>query len=348
MNRVLVTGGNGFIGKALVQELVRQGVEVVVVGRNHYPQLEALGVRCHKGDIRDPECMMRVTAGCDLVFHVAAKAGIWGERDEYQRINVDGTANVIAACRTNNVRGLVYTSTPSVVFDRRSIEGADETIPYATHTLCHYAASKIEAEKLVLQANSSPLRTSAIRPHLVWGPGDNHLIPRLVDRGRKKGLKIVGSGENYVDIAYIDNVVHAHILAAKDLLGHGAGAGQSFFIGQDQPVRLWHWINDLFLRINVPPVRRKVPFTVAHGVGAALEVWYSILGRVQEPRMTRFLAYQLSHSHWFSHERACRVLGYRQLISTEEGLIRLVAWLQSDWSEQTGKTEAREMPEKSD
>ncbi|MBM9537255.1 NAD-dependent epimerase/dehydratase family protein [Desulfobulbus alkaliphilus] len=333
MDRVLVTGGNGFIGKALVRELVRQGVEVVVVGRNHYPELTALGVQCHKGDIRDPECMVRVTARCDIVFHVAAKAGIWGDRDEYHAINVDGTANVIAACRTNGVRGLVHTSTPSVVFDRCSIEGTDETIPYATRTLCHYAASKIEAEKLVLQANSSQLRTSAIRPHLVWGPGDNHLIPRLLDRGRKKSLKIVGSGENYVDIAYIDNVVHVHVLAARDLVGQGDGAGQAFFVGQDQPVRLWHWINDLFVRLNIPPVRRKVPFAVAYAVGAGLEAWYSMARLAQEPQMTRFLAHQLAHSHWFSHERACRVLGYRQLVSTEDGLNRLIAWLQSGQTE---------------
>lgn len=324
MHRVLVTGGNGFIGQALVRRLVERGVEVAVIGRNSYPDLEALGVRCHRGDIRDPAALERAVAGRDTVFHVAAKAGVWGPRQEYFATNLDGTANVIEACRRNGVERLVHTSTPSVVFDRRSLEGADETTPYAARPLCHYAASKIAAERLVLAANASGLRTAAIRPHLVWGPGDQHLIPRLLARGRAGELAIVGSGTNRVDITYIDNVVHAHLLAADNLCASGSAAGQAFFIGQDSPVSLWSWINDLFARLDIPPVSRRVPLPAAYCVGMMLEAVHALFRLNREPRMTRFVAYQLADSHWFSHRKAEQLLGYRPLVSTGEGLARLV------------------------
>jgi 2-alkyl-3-oxoalkanoate reductase len=329
MERVLVTGGGGFIGKALVRDLVRRGAEVSVVGRNSYPELAALGVHCHRGDIRDLVFLERVLAGRDTVFHVAAKAGIWGPRQEYYSINLTGTANVIAACLKNEVRHLVYTSTPSVVFNGANLEGVDETVPYAGKPLCHYAASKILAEKEVLGANCGRLNTIAIRPHLVWGPGDHHLVPRLLERGKSKALKIVGTGENRVDIAYIDNVVHAHILAADNLGSGGSGAGQVFFIGQEEPVNLWQWINELFARMSVPPVTRKVPFPVAYMAGWALENWYTLLQSREEPKMTRFVAQQLAKSHWFRHEKARELLGYRQLVSTATGMDRLTGWLKT-------------------
>jgi nucleoside-diphosphate-sugar epimerase len=327
VEKVLVTGGGGFIGKALVRELVRRGLEVAVVGRNPYPELAALGVQCHQGDIRDLSFLERALAGRDTVFHVAAKAGIWGARQEYFSINVTGTTNVLAACRKNGVRHLIYTSTPSVVFDGRSLEGVDETAPYANKPLCPYAASKIQAEKEVLRAQSSQLRTIALRPHLVWGPGDRHLVPRLLERGRMKGLKIVGTGANRVDIAYIDNVVHAHILAADNLNSSGTGAGQAFFIGQEEPVRLWPWINELFARMDIPPVTQKVPFVGAYWAGLGLEVVHTLLRSQREPKMTRFVAHQLAQSHWFSHRKAQAILGYQQLVTTEEGMNRLIAWL---------------------
>ncbi len=327
MKRVLVTGGGGFIGNALVRELVGRGVEVAVVGRNHYPELAALGVHCHRGDIRDLDFLERALAGRDTVFHVAAKAGIWGPRNEYYSINVVGTTNVITACLKNRVQHLVYTSTPSVVFKGDHLEGIDETAPYATKPLCHYAASKILAEKAVLRANGSHLKTIAIRPHLVWGPGDHHLVPRLLERGGANALKIVGTGENRVDIAYIDNVVHAHLLAADNLGAGGSGIGQAFFIGQDEPVSLWQWINDLFARMGIPPSTRKVPLTVAYSAGWVMEILSTVLRSREEPKMTRFVAQQLAKSHWFSHDKAKTLLGYQQQVSTAVGMDRLVGWL---------------------
>jgi len=334
MEKVLVTGGGGFIGKALVRQLIRQKIAVAVVGRNHYPELAALGVECHRGDIRDLVFLQQALKGRDTVFHAAAKAGIWGPKEEYYAINVTGTLNVLAACRQQGVRQLVYTSTPSVVFDQQNLAGVDETIPYATRPLCHYAASKILAEKAVLQAQSKQLNTLAIRPHLVWGPGDHHLVPRLLERGRSKELKMVGNGTNRVDIAYIDNVVQAHILAAEHLHAGGEGIGQAFFIGQDEPVLLWSWINELFERMSIAPITQKVPFALAYAAGLALELLYTLRRSTQEPKMTRFVAQQLAKSHWFCHDKAKQLLGYQQLVSTDEGMEKMIAWLQNAGVEQ--------------
>nr|WP_320011623.1 SDR family NAD(P)-dependent oxidoreductase [uncultured Desulfobulbus sp.] len=327
--KVAVTGGGGFIGKALVRSLLAQGADVTVLGRNPYPELEKQGVYCQQGDIQDLEFLKKAFCGCTTVFHVAAKAGIWGPKKEYFAINTQGTLNVLQACKVNGVPNLVYTSTPSVVFDQRDINCGDESLQYGSKPLCHYAASKIAAEKAVLAANSDQLRTLAIRPHLVWGPGDQNLIPRLVERGQAKELKIVGSGTNKVDIAYIDNVVHAHILAAKNLAGEATGAGQAFFIGQKEPVMLWKWINELFLQLNIEPIDKRVPFPIAYMAGALLELLGTLRKKNEEPKMTRFLANQLAHSHWFSHRKAEKILGYNELVSSREGMVRLISWLQN-------------------
>ncbi|WP_446010368.1 NAD-dependent epimerase/dehydratase family protein [Candidatus Electrothrix sp.] len=327
-SKILVTGGGGFIGLALVRELCAQGKTVRVLGRHRYPAAEAAGAVSLQGDIQNLKDVRQAAAGCDTVFHVAAKAGIWGTFQEYYAINVLGTLNVLAACKELGIENLVYTSTPSVVFDGHDIEGGDESLPYSAKPLCAYAITKILAEQYVLQHNSEKLRTAAIRPHLVWGPGDTNLIPRLMARGRDQSLRIVGDGKNQVDIAYIDNVVHAHLLAADNLAGSGSAAGHAFFIGQQEPVSLWPWVNDLFARMDVPPVTSQVSLGTAKTIGWLLEKGYGALGRRQEPKMTRFLAEQLAMSHWFSKKKAETLLGYKEKVSTEVGMERLIEWLQ--------------------
>jgi nucleoside-diphosphate-sugar epimerase len=326
-NKILVTGGGGFIGLALVRELCGQGKEVRVLGRRRYPAVEAAGAESLQGDIQNLKDVREAAKGCDTVFHVAAKAGIWGTFQEYYGINVLGTLNVLAVCKKLGIEKLVYTSTPSVVFDGHDIEGGDESLPYSAKPLCAYAVTKILAEQHVLQHNSDKLRTAAIRPHLVWGPRDTNLIPRLMTRGRDQSLRIVGNGKNQVDIAYIDNVVHAHLLAAENLAGPGSAAGHAFFIGQQEPVLLWPWINDLFSRMDVPPVTAQVGLGTAKTIGWLLEKGHGVLGRRQEPKMTRFLAEQLALSHWFSKKKAETLLGYEEKVSTEVGMERLVDWL---------------------
>lgn len=327
MKKVAVTGGGGFIGRNLVHRLLARGVETLVIGRGRYPELEKAGALPAQGDIRDRIFLAQALAGCDTVFHVAAKAGIWGRREEYFAINLAGTENVLAACQKNRVAHLVYTSTPSVVFAGRDIAGGDEALPYPEKFLCHYAASKAAAERAVLAAHGPELATVALRPHLVWGPGDTNLIPRLVARGRKGQLKRVGDGKNLVDISYIDNVVAAHLLAAANLAGKGTAGGKAYFISQGEPVNLWAWIDQFFGLVGVPPVRRSLDFRQARLAGAIMEAVYGLLRRESEPLMTRFLAEQLAHSHWFNIAAARRDLGFEPEVSTAEGLRRTAEWL---------------------
>lgn len=326
MKRVLVTGGGGFVGSHIVKQLLSQGVECLVLGRHSYPELETLGAIPLIGDICDASFLSRSFRNVDTVFHVAALAGIWGKWEEYYRINVQGTQNVLAACKANNVSNLIYTSTPSVVFNGADIVNGDEQLPYAKHFLCHYAKSKALAEKLVLESNSGRdgLQTCAIRPHLIWGPGDPHLIPRLLERGRKRQLKKVGNCSNLVDISYVDNVAEAHLLAAINLETTETAAGQAYFISQGKAVNLWQWIDELFTEMNVPKVSSRVSFPLAYWAGALLEGVHHIFAANKEPRMTRFLAEQLAKSHCFSIAKATRDLGYTARVSTEEGMKRLI------------------------
>ena len=327
MNKVLITGGGGFVGQAIVRQLLARDIQCLVIGRHPYPQLAALGVTCRQGDIGDREFVRECCRGMDTVFHVAAKAGIWGTWHDYYATNVLGTDNVVAGCQAAGVRRLVYTSTPSVVFNRQAICDGNEQLPYADRFLCHYARSKVMAEQLVLAASDHNLQTCALRPHLVWGPGYPHLIPRLISRGRQGQLRQVGEGRNLVDISYIDNVAHAHLLAADNLAGVGTAAGRAYFISQGQPVNLWLWIDDLFSRLDIAAVRTKISFPAAYGLGALLEGLYRLAGWQEEPKMTRFLAHQLAKSHYFSLARARRDLGYQPLVSTEQGVERLLSSL---------------------
>lgn len=329
IKKALVTGGGGFVGKAIVTRLLELDIETCVLGRHHYPEIEALGGTCIVGDISDGAVMDRAAAGVDIVFHVAALAGIWGSWQDYYTTNVLGTEVVVGSCRRNGVPMLVYTSTPSVVFNRTDIQGDDESLPYATEYLCHYARSKVIAEQNVLAASCPTLLTCAIRPHLIWGPGDPHLLPRLLASGRKKLLKRVGDGSNLVDISYIDNVAHAHLLAAKNLSEQGTAAGKPYFISQGEPVNLWDWINDLFTAMDIDRVQASVSFPLAYRLGGLSEAFYKITRSVKEPRMTRFLAEQLAKSHYFSMENARKDLGYAPVISTSEGLRRTVSWLKA-------------------
>ena len=328
--KAVITGGGGFLGSGIARLLHERGDEVTVFGRSRYPHLEQLGIKAVRGDLRSPSTVRTAVEGTDVVFHAAAVTGIWGPRRMFWGINVEGTRNVLAACRQAGVGRLVYTSSPSVVIGEDELCGVDESQPYPSRYLAHYPETKAVAEREVLAANDKHLATVALRPHLIWGPGDPHLIPRIIARARSGRLVQVGDGTNLVDITYIDNAAEAHVRAADALHLGAPCCGKAYFISQGKPVALWPWINDLLERLGIPPVRRAISFRTARRAGWVAEWFHRVLRIESEPRMTRFLASQLSKSHYFDITAARRDLGYAPAVSTEEGVERLVAWLEGE------------------
>lgn len=325
--RALVTGGGGFLGQAICRQLRERGDDVRSLARGDYPELASLGVEAVRGDITDRAAVARAMSGCDVVFHVAAKAGVWGPAAEYEQINLHGTRNVLAACREAGVQRLVYTSSPSVVHAGGDQEGIDESTPYPASFATHYPRTKAAAEQEVIAANGPELATVSLRPHLIWGPGDNHLVPRLIDRARSGRLRRVGPGTNRVDVVYIDNAAEAHLLAADRLSPGSLVAGKCYFISQGEPVNLWEFVNQILACADLPPLKKGVSLGTAKAIGGVLEAVYSLLGRRDEPPMTRFVAEQLGTSHWYDISAARRDLGYQPRVSTEEGLERMREWL---------------------
>jgi 2-alkyl-3-oxoalkanoate reductase len=324
---ILVTGGGGFLGGALARRLVEEGSRVRSFSRGRYPAQVALGIEQIRGDLADGTAVLRACEAVDLVFHVGAKPGIWGPWRDYHRANVEGTRNVLRACRKLGIPRLVYTSSPSVVFDGRDMQGADESVPYPPRHKAAYPATKAEAERLVLEANRPSLATVALRPHLIWGPGDTHLVPGILKRGRKGRLKRIGTGDRLVDFTYIDNVVEAHLCAGRRLAADSPAAGRAYFISQAEPVPLWDFVDRVLACADLPPVRGSLSPRAAYAAGAVLEVVYRLLPLKGEPRMTRFLAEELSTAHWFDITAARRDLGYRPVVSMDEGFRRLRKWL---------------------
>jgi nucleoside-diphosphate-sugar epimerase len=321
--KALVTGGGGFLGKAIVRMLIERGDSVRSFSRSPHPELTDLGVEHARGALEDAAAVSEACKGCDIVFHVAAKAGVWGPYDDFHRANVTGTANVIAACREQSIGRLVYTSSPSVVFDGSDMEGVDESVPYPEHFEAFYPQTKAAAERLVLQANDASLSTVALRPHLIWGPGDNHLVPRILERGRKGALRKIGTKPCLVDTIYVDNAAAAHLQAA-DRLGVGSPvAGKAYFLSQGEPLPVWEVVNCILAAGNLPPVRRTISPRLAYAAGALLETIYRTFSLPGEPRMTRFLARELSTAHWFDLSAARRDFGFDPQVSFDEGMDRL-------------------------
>ncbi len=320
---VLVTGGGGFLGRYIVEQLLGRGDRVGSFSRQRYPALEALGVECRQGDLRDPAAVREACRDVDTVFHVAALPGIWGPRELFFDINAEGTRNVITACQAEGVTRLIYTSSPSVVHDGQPHENADESLPYPQTYRAHYPHSKAVAEQAVLAANQpGHLLTVALRPHLIWGPRDNHLIPRLIARAKTGRLRRVGSGRNLISVTYVENAAVAHLQAASALVDGSPVGGQAYFINDPEPVNLWNWVNDLLGRAGLPPVTKSISATTARSVGRLLEWVYGGLRLEGEPPMTRFLAAELSEHHYYSIDRAEEDFGYEPLVSMDEGLRR--------------------------
>ncbi|ALQ96995.1 3-beta hydroxysteroid dehydrogenase [Xylella fastidiosa subsp. pauca] len=325
--KILVTGGSGFLGEALCRGLLKRGYQVLSFQRSHYQALQALGVVQICGDLSDFHAVRHAVRGVDAVFHNAAKVGAWGSYTSYHQINVIGTQHVLDACRAENISKLVYTSSPSVIHrSNYPVEGLDaDQVPYSNAVKVPYAATKAMAEQAVLAANSVDLTTVALRPRMIWGPGDPHLMPRLVARARAGRLRLIDDGRNLVDSTYIDNAAQAHFDAFEHLMPGAACAGKAYFISNGEPLQMRELINKLLAAANAPPVTQSLSFKTGYCIGAFCEMLWSLLPLPGEPLLTRFLVEQMSTPHWYSIEPAKRDFGYVPRVSIEEGLVRLLS-----------------------
>jgi len=324
--RILVTGGGGFLGKAIVKRLVKAKAAVVSLSRNHYDDLDRLGVRQIQGDVSDPAAVQKAVAGCATVFHTAARFGIWGKYDDYYRTNVVGTRNIVASCLDQGVQHLVHTSSPSVVFNGEDMQNVDESVPYPDRQTAHYPRTKALAEQTVRDA-ADKLPVIILRPHLIWGPEDNQAVPRILARARSGRLVRIGNGRNRVDTIYIDNAARAHIQAWKAISRDTSLSGNVYFISQGEPIPLWDMVDAILKAGGLPPVKRTVSVRTARVLAWLLETAYHLLPLGGEPPLTRFAVEELSTSHWFCIDAARRDLGYRPEVSIAEGLQRLSRWL---------------------
>ncbi len=317
---ILVTGGGGFLGGAIVRKLCERGDRVRVIGRRRYPWLEAAGVDCLQGDIADATSCRKAVAGCAGVIHTAAIPGVWGDYAVYYNANYLGTKNLLDAARAEGLTRFLYTSTPSVVHGGHGISGGDESLPYPDHYLTPYAATKALAEKLVLASNAPDLTTAAIRPHLIFGPGDTQLIPKLLARAKAGTLRIIGDGRNRISVSYVQNVADAHILAYDRLTPKSPVAGQAYFVNEPEPVNCWDFINRIVTGAGLPRIAKSVPAGVAYGAGWLCEAFGKLTRRRDDPRLTRFLVTQLSTDHWFIVDKARRDLGWEPAVGLDAGV----------------------------
>ena len=311
--RAVVTGGGGFVGSGLCRRLKALGHEPIALGRRPAPALAAEGIVGVVQDLSAPAAaadLARHFAGVDCVFHTAAHVKMWGPRETFVRGNIAATEAVIDACRRAGVPRLVFTSSPSVVASGRDLRGVDESQPYPNHYTAFYPETKAAAEQAVLAANGSSLRTAALRPHLIFGPGDTNLVPTILQRARAGRLVQVGSGENRVDLTFIDDCVAAHILAAEALAARPEVGGQAYFISQGTPVKLWEWIGRVLALHGVAPVRRRLAAGTARVLAGVAETLWRGLGLASDPPLTRFLAEEMSTDHYFDITAARRDLGF--------------------------------------
>lgn len=325
--KALVTGGGGFLGSAVVRQLRAAGHEVTVVARGSYPAIEATGARMARVDLGDLPALVQAAAGHDVVFHVAAKTGVWGKEADFVATNVKGTEHVLEACRKNGIARLVYTSSPSVIFDGHDHVDAGPDLPYPERYEAFYPRTKAEAERMVLAANGIELATVSLRPHLIYGPGDPWLLPRVIARHRAGRLRIVGDGQNRVSLTFVDNAAAAHLQAAAALTDAFAPcAGKAWFVNDPEPVVLWAWVNRMFEAVGLPRLERRVPLWAARAAGGTAEAVWNLFGLAGEPPMTRFVASQLATSHTYRVEPAQAAFGYAPPVSGEEAFARTAAY----------------------
>jgi nucleoside-diphosphate-sugar epimerase len=323
--RVLVTGGGGFLGSAICRQLLARGDEVIAYQRSTADELKKLGIVVIQGDITDKELLNKASRKAGAIIHTAAKAGLSVNYDDYFGPNVTGTQNVLSACLSNGIEKLVFTSSPSVTHSDGDIEGGDESLPYPESYNSPYPATKALAEKEVMAANCPELHTVSLRPHLIWGPGDTHLLPKLLERARHGKLKLPGP-DKLIDTVYIDNAAKAHLLALDKLETHPETVGgKTYFISNDEPMAQGRIIGGLLEAAGVEVAIQAIAPGLAIAAGTLLEAGWKLFGLKSDPPLTRWSAEHLSTAHWYDITAAKRDLGYRAEVSIKEGLEKLTA-----------------------
>lgn len=328
--KVLITGGGGFLGKAIIKQLLFKKYSVRSFSRSYYQELESWGVEQIQGDLSNLSDVLKATVGCEVIYHVAAKAGHWGSYNDYYQTNVTGTENILKACLKNKIDRLVYTSTPSVVLDGKNHEGDNETLPYSSKIYSFYQQTKIEAEKKVAAANGNDLATVILRPHAIWGPEDNQLFPRILKKAKKKRLFFIGGGKNKIDTVYVDNAARAHLLAGEKLFLHSPISGKIYFITNDEPLEVNEIVNKLLECADLQPVEKSVSIKLAYFLAFIFEKFFYFFRIKSEPPLTRYVVAELSTSHWFNISAAKKDLGYFPEVSIKEGIKKMKEWLKTN------------------
>ncbi|TFV56256.1 NAD-dependent epimerase/dehydratase family protein [Geodermatophilus sp. DF01-2] len=317
--RLLVTGASGMLGRATAEGLLARGDEVTVLQRR------PAGLPCREvlGDVADPSVVRRAARGQDAVLHLAAKVDVTGQWTEYAHANIDGTRTVLDACRAEDVGRLVHVSSPSVAHAGTALVGVGAEPADPASARGRYSRSKAVAELDALAADSTSLAVLALRPHLVWGPGDPQLVARIVERARAGRLPVVGSGTALIDTTYVDNAAAA-LVAAVDACGPVHGEALVVSNGEPRPVA--EVLARLCRAAGVPGPRGRVPFGAAYVAGAAMEGIWAVTRRRSVPPLTRFLAEQLATAHWFDQRRTRTALRWRPRVGLDDGFSRLAAW----------------------
>lgn len=321
---MLVTGAGGMLGGAVARLLLARGEDVTVFqrGASDFPGRDV------RGDVTDPSAVRGATAGQDAVVHLAARVSIAGRWRDFEAVNVTGTANVVDAARaSDSVRRLVLVSSPSVAHGGAPLVGAGAGAADPMRARGHYARSKAAAELLALAADQPSLAVVAVRPHLVWGPGDSQLVGRIVARARAGRLVLVDRGLALMDCTYVDNAAEA-IVAALDRAQ--VAHGQAVVVTNGEPRPVAEVLSRICAAAGAPAPTRRVPLRVARAGGAVVEGLWALLGRTDDPPMTRFLAEQLATAHWFDQRLTRVVLDWAPRVGLEEGFARLAAWYAAD------------------
>jgi nucleoside-diphosphate-sugar epimerase len=326
--KVLVTGASGMLGAAVARELHARGDEVTTFQRRPSGLAGTVAREC-LGDVTDPATVQAATAGCDAVVHLAARVSVTGAWPEFAKVNVEGTRYVLAGARRAGASRFVLVSSPSVAHSGSALVGVGAEPADPARARGHYARSKAMAERLALGADGRDLAVVAVRPHLVWGPGDTQLVGRIVARARAGRLALVGAGAALIDTTYVSNAAVA-IVAALDRAD--AAHGQALVVSNGQPRPVAELVGRICAAAGVAAPRRRVPFAVARAGGTVAERVWAGLALRGDPPMTRFLAEQLATAHWFDQRRTREVLDWAPAVSLDEGFARLAAWYGRDRS----------------